>query len=863
MILDTISIIFFFFPSLMSLTSTILYFKDLNIDSNFISISMGYISGNIIFFIIYAIFQNNINKKIKDFTMTYLMMISSILEFMLFLFYELNLFKNDYVLQNLVILNRLIFFLMKILGFTEILIFNKVKISFIFGSLLINEIIFFLINQIKFNATNVSILFFGGFSTLFLILILFYHDEKLNLEEKNQIFAEILKNSNAELLLIQKLNDKNKVLYYQGKNFLDFKNAEKKEENLQSSIINCSFTKLNKDSQYTLKSSKSINNSKKKFTLSLKDYPLEEEPLNLNETINEIDKKSLKPKFFEYFVCLKNSNFKRFQMKILPIQLIKSKNRFYAILLFNDFERKQEIKKLKKIVESNKRFFSSFSHELKTPINGALPLLQIAHNLIINDRKNADLIEIAIGSIKLLHNSIDNILNFYLFESDQFFLNISSFWLKDIIEEIKSIIIPMVVVKNLTFTVRFESIFNKMLVNTDYEKLRQILLNLLTNAVQFTLMGSISLIIELVKPQPFLIKFSIEDTGIGIEESQLSDLRSKLNGEESFFEKHINSTGSCLGLLICQRISYLLGGGGEEGIKIKSEQGVGSIFEFTVDGGVVLDANEANAIKKITCNNSYVDLAAKAKINSYLIEEKRQSNKSFNKLSERFSKSVSEKDKTSHNVSSRTSSKPLDVKDKLHNYNFENGAKLMLTEEEESDLSKTETNEVYTMANINKRKNSDFSSKSVIFKKGISSESLKKKGSCDCGDVLIVDDDAFNLLSLEIMLQSFHLKCMKAMSGREGIEKLKRKYSCENKCKGIRLIFMDYQMPIMDGMEACLEIMKLIKNKEINNIPIIGCTAFISKDQVISCLEIGMKDVIFKPITKNVIKNILEEWFVL
>ena len=100
------------------------------------------------------------------------------------------------------------------------------------------------------------------------------------------------------------------------------------------------------------------------------------------------------------------------------------------------------------------------------------------------------------------------------------------------------------------------------------------------------------------------------------------------------------------------------------------------------------------------------------------------------------------------------------------------------------------------------------------------------------------------------------------MSGKEGIEKLKRIFSCDNKCKGIRLIFMDYQMPIMDGMETCLEIMKHIKKKEINNIPIIGCTAFISKDQVLSCLDSGMKDVIFKPITKNVIKNILEEWFV-
>ena len=67
-------------------------------------------------------------------------------------------------------------------------------------------------------------------------------------------------------------------------------------------------------------------------------------------------------------------------------------------------------------------------------------------------------------------------------------------------------------------------------------------------------------------------------------------------------------------------------------------------------------------------------------------------------------------------------------------------------------------------------------------------------------------------------------------------------------------------MPVMDGIETTKEITDLIRNKEIESVPIIGCTAFVTTDQVLLCLKVGMNDVIFKPITKNIIKSVLEKW---
>ena len=137
-----------------------------------------------------------------------------------------------------------------------------------------------------------------------------------------------------------------------------------------------------------------------------------------------------------------------------------------------------------------------------------------------------------------------------------------------------------------------------------------------------------------------------------------------------------------------------------------------------------------------------------------------------------------------------------------------------------------------------------------------------QKMLCHNDDILLVDDDAFNLFSMELILKGFNLKCDKAMNGKEAINKIKTK-KCEKKenCKcGYKLIFMDFQMPVMNGEEATIEIKNMIEKKEVNSVCIIGCTAFTTKDEIMKCLNAGMKDVIFKPVSRNVISNIIKEW---
>ena len=128
-------------------------------------------------------------------------------------------------------------------------------------------------------------------------------------------------------------------------------------------------------------------------------------------------------------------------------------------------------------------------------------------------------------------------------------------------------------------------------------------------------------------------------------------------------------------------------------------------------------------------------------------------------------------------------------------------------------------------------------------------------------EILIVDDDVFNLLSLEMLLKPWNLKTKKAMNGEEAINIVKNYSSRPKKCcKKFKAILMDYQMPIKDGVESTKELIDLMKNGKIPWIPIIGCTAFVTKTEINRCFEAGMKDVVFKPLNKQIISEIVHNW---
>ena len=148
----------------------------------------------------------------------------------------------------------------------------------------------------------------------------------------------------------------------------------------------------------------------------------------------------------------------------------------------------------------------------------------------------------------------------------------------ELLDEVSSIIKEQVVLKGLEFIIeKDDSIDENLRIYSDYIRLKQLLLNILSNAMQFTSSkGKISFKISIFSLEPLAIEFRITDTGIGISQEKLLKLNEKLltNGEIT-----LNSTGSCLGLIISHNIATLLG---KYGLEINSKENTGTFVRFIV-----------------------------------------------------------------------------------------------------------------------------------------------------------------------------------------------------------------------------------------------------------------------------------------
>ena len=149
-----------------------------------------------------------------------------------------------------------------------------------------------------------------------------------------------------------------------------------------------------------------------------------------------------------------------------------------------------------------------------------------------------------------------------------------------------------------------------------------------------------------------------------------------------------------------------------------------------------------------------------------------------------------------------------------------------------------------------------------IFKAKINRNNSMKR-ECTCSKVLIVDDNPFNTMAFETILNSLEVKCDSVYSGSSAIKKIlnREENKCGKNCKSYTLVFMDQEMPEMSGAEAVREIRRLQGEKVVSNMRFVRCTAHQSKEEVDRFLEAGLDLCIHKPISTIMIKEILKESF--
>ena len=235
------------------------------------------------------------------------------------------------------------------------------------------------------------------------------------------------------------------------------------------------------------------------------------------------------------------------------------------------------------------QFLASMSHELRTPMNSILGLTELILEETSLIGKNHERLEVVFKSSKRLMNLINDILDLSKIEAGKMELHNEDVMLEELVRDVETSISPLVNNKAIDFKLE-RNCNTRIIVNLEREKITQVLINLLGNAIKFTENGYVQLAVSVDSNK---LRFDISDTGIGISKEDLAIIFEEFRQADGTTTRKFGGTG--LGLAICKRISDLL----EGSIMVKSEIGKGSIFTFTVplvfvSEGSIEEADEDN-----------------------------------------------------------------------------------------------------------------------------------------------------------------------------------------------------------------------------------------------------------------------------
>ena len=464
--------------------------------------------------------------------------------------------------------------------------------------------------------------------------------------------------------------------------------------------------------------------------------------------------------------------------------------------------------------EYKSRLLSSVSHELRTPLNGSINFIEesLSDTTIPTTTKEKWLVP-ALRSNRLLLSLVNDILDFSQMHAGKLRL---VFEPRNIIETAKEcieLVELQAAKKNLKLHFQNNLPPELEMIVTDHNRLRQVMLNLLSNAVKFTFKGEVSLILDPISIQ-FLqhdqiesmctlkgVRVTCRDTGIGISLEDQKKLFQAFEKIDLGSRAVMNATGAGLGLLISNNLIQRLSPEGlivkeSKIIRFESKIGVGSTFYFDI---YAHDEQRSSA--------HFVNLEKSSAGESEVFSEK--------------------------------------------------GLELRYIEELIRPLSFSTNYRCSSQALIAKETKSQGVLQTAHTLGSLTSVASNYQISCKCPKVLIVDDDPFNLTALEQILSRLKIPCHSAFHGKEAIEKIESRQHnrCSLACQQYKIVFLDCNMPIMDGFETSRILRGMIKRGEIDDFKIIACTAFVQQSDEDNAKEAGMDDFCTKPIKVEGIKE--------
>ena len=499
-------------------------------------------------------------------------------------------------------------------------------------------------------------------------------------------------------------------------------------------------------------------------------------------------------------------------------------------------------------------FLSTMSHDIRTPMNAIIGLTAIAEkNTGDEESTKESLRKIGLASNHLL-TLINDILDISKVESGNLKLNPLTFSIVETVENLVNISQPMIKEKNIDFSFHINQM-EKEYIYTDQLRLNQIFINILSNAIKYTEPGGrVGVNLreeESTIPGCIRLTYVVEDTGIGMSHEFMQNMYTPFSRQVDSRVNSIQGTG--LGLAITKQMVELLGGT----IDCQSEQGKGTTFTVALDIPIAdrqREDMELEPIDVLIVDDDETMLLTATETLESLGASVEQAHSGIEALGMIEHRHLSGKDYSLIMVDWKMPE--IDGLETISRIRSDIKTNIPIILTSSYDWSDIEDKAKAVGANgfITKPlfRSTLYDKISNLIGEGSSSMEPEDDYSDLQGlRILVAEDNDINWEIISVMLSMFGITSERAENGKVCVDMIR-----EAEEESFTLIFMDIQMPEMNGLDATRAIRKL-ENKWASSIPIIAMTADAFSENIMECMDAGMNGHIAKPIdVKLVIKEI-------